>query len=86
MLAVFKELHYAANDQKMADKKKADYQEDLEKSRADSATRSRDKYMKDPKKIRARSRKGYMKGLEKSRAKRVVLTVQHEVAKVTRTT
>ena len=37
-----------ANDQKMADKKKADYQEGLEKSRADSAARSCDSYMKDP--------------------------------------
>ena len=39
-----------ANDQKMADKKKADYQEGLEKSCADSAARSRDSYMKDPEK------------------------------------
>ena len=31
------ELHYTANNQKIADKKKADYQEGLEKSRADSA-------------------------------------------------
>ena len=36
MLAVFEELYYAADDQKMADKKKADYQEALEKSHADS--------------------------------------------------
>ena len=55
MLAVFEELYYAVNDQKMADKKKADYQEGLEKSRADSAARSRDSYMKDPKKSCARS-------------------------------
>ena len=34
-MQVIKELYYAANDQKMADKKKADYQEDLEKSRVD---------------------------------------------------
>ena len=34
----------------IADKKKADYQEGLEKSRADSAVRSRDSYMKDPEK------------------------------------
>ena len=81
MLAVFKELYYAANDQKMADKKKANYQEGLEKSRADSAARSRDSYMKDPEKIRAQSCKGYMKDPE-----RVVLTVQHGAAKVTRTT
>ena len=37
MLAVFEQLYYAADNQKMADKKKADYQEGLEKSRADSA-------------------------------------------------
>ena len=37
-----------ANNQKIADKKKADYQEGLEKSRVDSAARSRD--MKDPEK------------------------------------
>ena len=37
MRAVFKELYYAANNQKIADKKKADYQEGLEKSCADSA-------------------------------------------------
>ena len=37
MRAVFEELYYAANNQKIADKKKAGYQEGLEKSRADSA-------------------------------------------------
>ena len=37
MRAVFEELYYVANNQKIADKKKADYQEGLEKSRADSA-------------------------------------------------
>ena len=72
-----KELYYTANNQKKADKKKADYQ-GLEKSRADSAARSRDSYMKDPEKSCARSR-------ERIR-KRVELTVQHEAAKVTRTT
>ena len=65
----------------MADKKKADYQEGLEKSSADSAARSRDRYIKDPEKSRARNRESYMKDPE-----RVVLTVQHEAAKVTRTT
>ena len=39
MCAVFEELYYAANDQKMAEKKKVDYQEGLEKSCADSAAR-----------------------------------------------
>ena len=37
MRVVFEELYYEANNQKIADKKKADYQEALEKSRADSA-------------------------------------------------
>ena len=40
MHAVFDELYCMANDQKMADKKKADYHEGLEKSRADSAAQS----------------------------------------------
>ena len=53
MHAVFDELYYAANNQKMADKKKVDYQEGLEKSRADSAARIRDSYKKDPEKSRA---------------------------------
>ena len=66
--AVFEELYYMANNQKMADKKKADYQEGLEKSRADSAAWSRDSYMKDTEKNCARSRESYMKDLEKSRA------------------
>ena len=35
--AVFEELYYATNNQKIADKKTADYQEGLEKSHADSA-------------------------------------------------
>ena len=45
--AVFEELYYAANNQKIADKKKADYQEGLEKSCADNAAQSHDSYMKD---------------------------------------
>ena len=65
--AVFEELYYTANNQKIADKKKADYQEGLEKSRADSAAWSRDSYMKDPEKSHARSRESYMKDPEKSR-------------------
>ena len=55
-----------AYDQKMADKKKADYQEGLEKSRADSVARSHDSYVKYPEKSCARSRKSYMKDQEKS--------------------
>ena len=68
MRAVFEELYYAVNNQKIADKKMADYQEDLEKSRADSAAQNRDCYMKDPEKSCARSRESYMKDPEKSRA------------------
>ena len=64
-LAVFEELYYAADDKKMADKKKADYQEGLEKSRAGSAARSHDGYMKDPEKSCAQSHESYMKDLEK---------------------
>ena len=37
MRAVFEVLYYVANNQKIADKKTVDYQEGLEKSRADSA-------------------------------------------------
>ena len=48
--------------------RKADYQEGLEKSHADSAARSRDSYMKDAEKSRAWRRKSYMKDPEKSRA------------------
>ena len=62
------ELYYTANNQKIADKKKADYQEGLEKSRADIAARSRDSYMKDLEKRCARRRESYMKNQEKSRA------------------
>ena len=42
------------------------YQEALEKSRADVATRSCDSYMKDPEKSCAQSRKSYMEDPEKS--------------------
>ena len=66
--AVFEELYYTANNQKIADKKKVDNQEGLEKSRADSATWSRDCYMKDLEKSCAQSRESYMKNQEKSRA------------------
>ena len=44
MRAVFEELYYAASNQKIADEKKANYQEALEKSLADSAARSFDSY------------------------------------------
>ena len=67
-LAVFEELYYAAKDQKMADKKKADYQGGLEKSHADSAAQSHDSYMKDPEKSHTRSHESYMKDPEKSHA------------------
>ena len=62
------ELYYTANNQNIADKKKADCQEGLEKSCADSAARSFDNYMKDPEKSCARSRESYMKNQEKSLA------------------
>ena len=68
MRAVFEELYYTANNQKIADKIKADYQEGLENSRADSAAQSRDSYMKDPEISCARSHKNYMKDQEKSHA------------------
>ena len=54
-----------AKDQKVADKKKADYQGGLEKSHADSAARSRENYMKDPEKSHAGSHESYMKDPEK---------------------
>ena len=60
MRVVFEELYYAANNQKIADKKKANYQQALEESRADSATQSRDSYMKDPEKSRAQSHESYI--------------------------
>ena len=53
MYVVFEELYYVANNHKIADKKKADYQEALKKSRADSAARSCDSYIKDPEKSHA---------------------------------
>ena len=81
MLAVFKELYYATNDQKMADKKKVDYQEGLEKSYADSAARSCDSYMKDPEKVLHEATKDTLRI-----RKRVVLTVQHKAIKMTRMT
>ena len=42
--AVFEELYYAGNNQKIAVKKKVDYREGLEKSRADSAAQSRESW------------------------------------------
>ena len=65
---VFEELYYAANNQKIGDRKKADYQETLEKSHAYIAAQSRDSYLKDPEKSHAQSRESYMKDAEKSRA------------------
>ena len=53
------ELYYTANNQKIADKKKADYQEGLVESCADSAARSRDSYMKDPEKSCTRSHESH---------------------------
>ena len=39
-----------ANNQKIADEKKANYQEGLENNHADSGAQSCDSYMKDPEK------------------------------------
>ena len=61
----------------MADKKKADYQEGLEKSCADSAAQSHDSYMKDPEKVVHKAVKVTWRF-----RKRVMLTVQHKAAKV----
>ena len=47
MRAVFKELYYMANNQKIADEQKVNYQEGLEKSCADSTARSHDSYIID---------------------------------------
>ena len=68
MCVIFEELYYMAYNQKMADKKKEDYQEGLQKSRADSAAQNRDSYMKNPEKSHARSRESYMKDPQKSHA------------------
>ena len=54
-----------------------DYQEGLENSRADSAARSHDSYMKDPEKSRAQGHKSCMKDPEKS-----CVTVHHDAMKV----
>ena len=43
------------------------YKNDLEKSRHDSAARSRESYLKDSEKRRARNRESYMNDPEKSR-------------------
>ena len=52
--------------------KRADYREDVEKSRADSAARCHESYMKDPEKSAAhstaRSRESYKRDPEKSHA------------------
>ena len=64
------------SNQKIADKKKADYQ-GLEKSCADSVARSRDSYMKDPEKSCARSRESYKNDLEKSRDDSAARSCEH---------
>ena len=64
MRVVFEELHYVANNRKIVDKKKVNYQEASEKNCADSTTRSRDSYMKEPEKSRAQSCESYMKDPE----------------------
>ena len=72
----------------LTDKKKADYQEGIEKSRPDSVARSCDSYMKDPKKSCARSRessdsaarshKSYKNDLEKSRDDSAARSREHK--------
>ena len=66
MCAVVEELYYVANNQKIAEKKKADYQEGLEKGSADSAARSRNGYMKDLEKVVHKSA-SHMKDPKKNR-------------------
>ena len=46
---------YEENKEKIADKKKVNYQEDLKKKSTDSATRSHESYMKDQEKSCART-------------------------------
>ena len=46
----YNKIYYVANNQKIADKKKAEYQEGLEKSCVDSAAWNCESYMKDPEK------------------------------------
>ena len=69
---------YSANNQKIADKKKADYQEALENSRADSTARTTWKTRR--KVVHEAAKVSYMKDPEKSRAD---MTLEHEAAKVT---
>ena len=47
----YNKRYYVENKEKIADKKKTDYQDNLEKSRADSAARSRKSYMKGWKRV-----------------------------------
>ena len=68
MRVVFEELYYMANNQKITDKKKADYLEALEKRHADSAEQSHDSYMKDPEKRCTQICESYMRNPEKSHA------------------
>ena len=67
----FNKKYYAENKAKIADKKMY-YREDLEKSRADIASRSHESYTKDPEKSAtdstAQSRESYIKDPEKSRS------------------
>ena len=46
----YNKKYYEEHKEKIADKKRVDYIENIEKSRADSAARSRKSYMKDPEK------------------------------------
>ena len=66
----YNKKYYADNKERISEKKKEAYQEDLEKSRADSASLTRTSYDKDPEsgaKSIARSKATYNKDLPKSR-------------------
>ena len=66
----YNKKYYTENKERISEKKKEAYQEDLEKSRADSASRTRASYDNDPEsgaKSTARSKASYDKDLPKSR-------------------
>ena len=67
----YSKQYYAANKDTISEKKMVAYQEELEKSCADSASRSKASYDKDPDsgiKSTVRSKLHYDKDIEKSRA------------------
>ena len=67
----YNKQYYAANKDTISEKKKVAYQDELEKSRTDSAARSKASYDKDPEsgiKSTAKSNVYYHQDIEKSRA------------------